>query len=375
VAAPAPILHVVGARPQFVKAAAILAVADPARHALIHTGQHYDANLSDVFFTELGMRPPAHALGIGSGTHGAQTGRMLAAIEAILLAAPAPGVMVVYGDTNSTLAAALAASKLHWPVAHIEAGLRSFDRRMPEEINRIATDHISDLLLCPTHAAVQQLAQEGRAEQALFTGDVMLDLAQRVAPLAKNTAIGRHLQTPGRAAPGALSALPAPAATQGGYALATVHRPANTDDPQRLAQILTALSQLPWPVLLPLHPRTRHAMTRHGLQAPPGLYLAEPAGPLDFAALIAGSALVLTDSGGVQKEAIFAGRRCVTLRDTTEWPETLADGWNVLVDADPEAIIREAQRPQPQSPPPIAPFGAGDAAQRIVRAVEQLLRG
>lgn len=371
-----PTVHVVGARPQFVKAAAVLAATHmEAAPLLIHTGQHYDPELSRVFFDELGLRRPDHALEIGSGAHGAQTGRMLAAIEEILVGLPR-GVMVVYGDTNSTLAGALAAAKLHWPVAHVEAGLRSFDRRMPEEINRLATDAISDRLLCPTHAAMRQLEREGLGDRAVFTGDVMLDVARAVAARAQTeTALGRWLAHPSGPPPGPLAGLSAAEAAPGGYLLATVHRAANTDDPQRLAAIFSALGRLGRPVILPLHPRTRAALTRHGLTPPPAVRCVKPVGYLDFAALLAGAARVLTDSGGVQKEALFAGTPCVTLRDTTEWTETLEGGWNVLVDADPAGIEAAACAPSPTTPAPTEAFGDGRAAARICAAVAALRLG
>lgn len=368
-----PIVHVVGARPQFVKVAAVLAETPPGHQpVLIHTGQHYDPGLSRIFFDELGMRTPDHHLGVGSGPHGAQTGRMLAAIEAVLTTLER-GVMVVYGDTNSTIAAALAASKLHWPVAHVEAGLRSFDRRMPEEINRIATDAISDRLLCPTRGAVAQLTREGMGERAEFTGDVMLDVALDFASRAQTeSAIGRFLQGLDATRPAALAGLSVADARPGGYCLATVHRAANTDDPARLAAIFGALGQLKRPVILPLHPRTRAALTRHGITPPAAVHCVAPAGYLDFAALLSGAARVLTDSGGVQKEALFARTPCITLRDTTEWTETLSGGWNVLVDADPAAIVSAAQRPDPAEPAPVDAYGDGRAAARIHAAIDAL---
>lgn len=352
-----PIVHVVGARPQFVKAAVVLAAAPAGeRHLLLHTGQHYDAQMSQVFFDALGLRAPDHNLEVGSGLHGAQTGAMLAGIEQVLLGYEV-GAVVVYGDTNSTVAGALAAAKLHWPVAHVEAGLRSFDKRMPEEVNRVATDHISDLLLCPTPRAVEQLAREGRPG-AVHTGDVMLDLARRMAPRAAATDIDRWLPT-GTGA--------------GGYALATVHRPANTDDPARLRAILAAFDALPWPVVLPLHPRTARAIEAASLTVPASVHLLEPLGYVEFAALVSSAAVVLTDSGGVQKEAVFAATRCVSLRDTTEWPETLEGGWNQLAGADPGAIVAAATAPAPTIDPPTAAFGDGEAARRTLDAVRALL--
>lgn len=369
------IVHVVGARPQFVKAAAVLAAApDPARTVLIHTGQHYDPALSAVFFEELGIPPPDHHLGVGSGPHGAQTGAMLAAVEEVIRDLP-PGVMVVYGDTNSTIAGALAAAKLHWRVAHVEAGLRSYDRTMPEEINRVVTDHLSDLLLCPTDRAVEQLAREGLTEGVVVTGDVMLDVARRQAARAREeTAIGRFLA--GGAAQGPvpppLDVLPPQAARPEGYALVTIHRAANTDDPRRLGALLDALGRLPLPALFPLHPRTRAAIQRADLEPPPRLHCVDPVGYLEFAALLGGAGMVLTDSGGVQKEAYFAGRRCITLRDRTEWPETLENGWNVLVDADPRAILEAAHRDPPPAPPRVEQFGDGTAGRRIAEVIHGL---
>ncbi len=372
-----PYLHVVGARPQFVKAAVVLAAtADRPRHQLLHTGQHYDAALSQVFFDELEMAPPDHHLEIGSGRHGAQTGAMLAAIEAVVERTQ-PAAMVVYGDTNSTLAGALAAAKLHVPVVHVEAGLRSFDRRMPEEINRVATDHVSDVLLCPTHRAVDQLASEGLAagegaRRVLFTGDVMLDLALQVGrSVQSRTAVGRWLADPQGSPPAPLDALPVDAARPGGFAVATLHRAANTDDPARLGGLLAALGDLPWPVLLPLHPRTRHAMARAGLKPTGRLCLAEPAGYLDFTALLHGCARVFTDSGGVQKEALFAGRPCDPRRHPTVGPAA-GGGGGPVGGGPPPTALRAAAQAAPEGPAPLDAFGDGDAGGAVARAVESL---
>jgi UDP-N-acetylglucosamine 2-epimerase len=368
-----PIVHIVGARPQFVKAAAVLAAAPrPERSVLVHTGQHYDASMSDVFFAELGIPRPHHHLGVGSGSHGAQTGAMLGAIEAVLQATP-PGVVVVYGDTNSTVAGALAAAKLGWRIAHVEAGLRSYDRSMPEEVNRVVADHLSDALLCPTVRAVEQLAREGLTRGVVDLGDVMLDVARQQAVRARDiTAVGRYLTEPAGPAPTPLDALPAGAARPGGYALATIHRAANTDDPARLRALLAALGRLPLPVLFPVHPRTRKAMQQAGIAPADAVRCVDPLGYLDFAALLGGAGLVLTDSGGVQKEAYFAGRRCITLRDRTEWPETLESGWNTLVGDDPAAIVAAAASAPPASSPRIEQFGDGAAAVRIAALVDQL---
>jgi UDP-N-acetylglucosamine 2-epimerase len=361
------LLHVVGARPQFVKLAALLrAAGTPERHRILHTGQHYDAGLSQVFFDELGIAPPDAHLGIGGGTHGAQTGQMLAAIEAVLEAAP-PEKVVVYGDTNSTLAGALAAAKLGIPVVHVEAGLRSFDRGMPEEINRVVTDHVSDLLLCPTEQAAEQLAREGIVRGVHVVGDVMLDIALREAPRVRTTPLGRFLQGETAALPAAFSAAPP---VPDGYAVATIHRAANTDAPEVLRRLVTALGALGMRVYWPVHPRTRRAMARASIAPPASVVLLEPLGYLDFAALLSGARAVLTDSGGVQKEAYFAGKQCFTLRDTTEWRETLGGGWNTLVGADPAALVAAFARPAPSSPVALDLFGGGHAAARCVALIE-----
>ncbi|MCA9538516.1 MAG: UDP-N-acetylglucosamine 2-epimerase (non-hydrolyzing) [Myxococcales bacterium] len=367
-----PVVHIVGARPQFVKAAAVLAVTPPAqRPRLLHTGQHYAPALSDIFFADLALPAPDISLGVGSGPHGAQTGAMLAGIEAAL-APLGQGVAVVYGDTNTTLAGALAAAKLGWRVAHVEAGLRADVRDMPEEINRVVCDHVADALLCPTRRAVLRLGVEGLAARAAFVGDVMLDLARRVAAAAADTPIARRLAGDDIAPEGPLAALPERAARREGFYLATVHRAANTDDPRRLRALFEALGALPHPTLLPLHPRTAAALKKTGIKAPPGVVCVEPLGYLDFAALLAGCRGVLTDSGGVQKEALFAGTPCTTLRAETEWPETLAGGWNQLADADPAAIVAAATRPRPEPRPPVDAFGDGHAAERVVAAVDAL---
>ncbi len=372
--AESPIVHIVGARPQFVKAAVVLAAAPrPERNVLVHTGQHYDASMSAVFFEELAIPAPHHHLGVGSGPHGAQTGAMLAAIEQVLLAS-SPGVVVVYGDTNSTVAGALAASKLGWRVAHVEAGLRSYDRSMPEEINRVVADHLADALLCPTARAVEQLAREGLTRGVTDTGDVMLDVARQQAARARElTPVGRHLAgAPTTPAPAPLDALPPEAARPGAYALATIHRAANTDDPSRLRALVSALGRLPLPVLFPVHPRTRKAMERAGIEPSPSVACVDPVGYLAFAALLEGAGLVLTDSGGVQKEAYFAGRRCITLRDRTEWPETLEGAWNTLVGDDPEALVSAVRSAAPTTAPRIDQFGDGRAAHRTAALVDAL---
>ena len=354
---------VVGARPQFIKAAVVsrAAAATPdVDEVLIHTGQHYDANMSDVFFDELGIPAPTHHLGIGGGGHGEQTGRMLEALERAMLEEQ-PDWVLVYGDTNSTLAGALAAVKLHIPVAHVEAGLRSFNRRMPEEINRVATDHVSDLLFAPTDVAVRNLEQEGQpAERIVRTGDVMLDAALYHGEQARSRST-------------VLETLDVP---ENGFILATVHRAENTDDPARLAWIVDELIAAAdvRPVVLPLHPRTRNALSAAGrleeLRGTPGVRLTDPIGYLDMVRLEQAAAMVVTDSGGVQKEAFFHGAPCVTLRDETEWVELVETRWNRL--APPlvgAGVVRDlAADPQPGDPD-AAPYGDGCAAEVILQTI------
>lgn len=353
------ILTIVGARPQFIKAAPVSRALRP-RHSevLVHTGQHYDANMSDIFFAELGSAEPDINLGIGSGSHGQQTGRMLMAIEEVLLA-QRPDWVLVYGDTNSTLAGALAAVKLDVPVAHVEAGLRSFNRAMPEEHNRVLTDHCADLLFCPTQTAVDLLRAEGVTSGVHLVGDVMVDVLRQHASLARqrSTVLARL------------------GLARQGYLLATVHRPYNTDAPNNLRAIFAAFGEIALrsgrPVVLPLHPRTRGQMAALSLAAPDGVRLIEPVGYLDMLALEQDAALILTDSGGIQKEAYTFGVPCVTLRPETEWVETVQAGWNMVVGADRAAIVQAAtERWWPDgAPPPL--FGDGHAAQRIVALLEQ----
>ncbi len=348
------ILSVAGARPQFIKAAAFSRVVRQAHtEVLVHTGQHYDPNMSDVFFEELELPRPDHHLGVGSGPHGAQTGQMLERLEQVMRA-EAPDAAVIYGDTNSTLAGALAAAKLGLPLAHVEAGLRSFVRDMPEEINRIVADRVSTLLFAPTRTAVDNLAREGITEGVTLTGDIMCDALLRHTELAKQrSSIMRTL-----------------ALEPGGYALATVHRAANTADPARLGDIVDALALLREPVVLPLHPRTAAALAATDIEIEPPVRVIEPVGYLDMIELQRNARVVLTDSGGVQKEAYLLSVPCVTLRDETEWVETLAGGWNVLAGADTERILAAARRPRPDGvPAPV--FGDGHAAERMVEALER----
>ncbi len=358
------VLSVVGTRPQFVKVSPLIRAiavhnASTGRrmeHLLVHTGQHYDENLSAAFFRELEIPEPDFHLGIGSGSHGMQTGRMLEAIERVLLQQELDRV-VVYGDTNSTLAGALAAAKLHLPVAHVEAGLRSFNRAMPEETNRVLADHVSDLLFCPTKTSIENLEREGISRGVYLVGDVMADAVLQYAQIARqhSTAVS-HLGLKPK-----------------GYILATVHRAENTDDPARLRAIVGALEAIAdrnLPIVLPLHPRTRKAMNALGL-APRALRLVEPAPYFDMLLLEAEACLVLTDSGGVQKEAFLLGVPCLTLREETEWVETVEAGWNTLVGADGDRIVAEARRVlrKPPLPPTVSPYGDGHAAERIVEVL------
>lgn len=349
------IATVVGARPQFIKAAPVSRVLR-TRHQeiLIHTGQHYDTNMSDIFFEELHIPRPDYNLGIGSGRHGAQTGAILEQVEEVLIT-ETPDALLVYGDTNSTLAGALAASKLHIPVIHIEAGLRSFNRRMPEEINRVLTDHISGWLFCPTETAVKNLTAEGITEGVCKNGDVMYDAFLYNLELAKRKS--NILRTLGL--------------TPKSYILCTIHRAENTDDPARLTQILKAVSQISLPVVLPLHPRTRKIAHQLGLNSLLAkVKLIEPVGYLDMITLEAHALKLVTDSGGVQKEAYFAGVPCITMRDETEWVETVEVGWNRLTGADEEKILDAVQSfTSPKNHPDI--FGDGHAADQFVTTLEQ----
>jgi len=351
------IVTVIGARPQFVKAATVsraLQAHPVVREVLVHTGQHYDTNMSDVFFAELDMAVPDHFLGVGSGPHGDQTGRILAAVEKVLID-EAPACLLVYGDTNSTLAGALAAAKIHIPVAHVEAGLRSFNRAMPEEINRVLTDHVSSRLYAPTATAVSNLQREGIAgDQVVAVGDVMLDAAMHCAKLAGSRSAILELNHLRR----------------GAYILATIHRAENTDDSEKLAAIFEGLNVIAERehVVIPVHPRTRQALTRAGFSPAPGLALIDPVGYLDMTALEKFARLVVTDSGGVQKEAFFHRVPCVTLRTETEWVELVEAGWNRLVPPVTSAAIAGAVLEVLTQPSPLLwpdHFGDGHAATKI----------
>jgi len=348
------ILSVVGARPQFIKAAPVSRALRQAgmEEILVHTGQHYDVNMSEVFFRELDIPPPYVNLNIGSGSHAQQTAHMLLKLEP-LMAEQAPHAVLVYGDTNSTLAGALVAAKLGLKLAHVEAGLRSFNRTMPEEHNRVLTDHSADLLFCPTQNAVDLLAREGITRGVYMVGDTMFDAVLQFSDLARQRST--ILQNLGL--------------ETGDYLLATVHRPYNTDVPDNLAAIVRALADCGQTVVFPVHPRTRQRLP--AVHAP-NLRLIEPLGYLDMLLLEQNARRILTDSGGVQKEAYFFGVPCLTLRPETEWIETLEGGWNVLVGADYSRILAQLQADAPSgAPPPV--FGDGQASQRIASVLLESL--
>jgi len=356
------LITIVGARPQFIKAAAVsaaIAAVGSVSERLLHTGQHFDDNMSDVFFRELGIPLPTWNLGLGGGTHGAMTGAQLAGIERVLID-ERPDAVLLYGDTNSTLAGALAAAKLHIPVAHVEAGLRSFNRRMPEEINRVLTDHVSHWLFAPTESAVLNLRHEGIAgAQVDQVGDVMYDAALYFSAIAR----ARDQRHPAFA----------DVATRP-FVLATVHRAENTDDPKRLRTIVEALTALSREidVVWPLHPRTRKAFAQIGASAEPSasMHYVEPLGYLDMLEMEHRAAMVVTDSGGVQKETFFFGKPCVTLRDETEWVELVATGWNRLAPPTSAGVLTAAFGAALGTVgQPVRPYGDGDAAPRIARAL------
>jgi len=345
------ILTVIGARPQFIKAATVsrqIALRDDLQEVIVHTGQHYDSNMSDVFFEELDIPKPHYHLGIGGGTHGAMTGRQLEAIEQVLLK-EMPDWVLVYGDTNSTLAGALAAVKLHIPVAHVEAGLRSFNRKMPEEINRILTDHASTLLFTPTNTATRNLASEGIAgEKVQQVGDVMYDAALFYKERARK--------------PDWFDALKIEPGT---FVLCTIHRAENTDDLERMKCILVGLQDSGLPVILPLHPRTKKVLIDAGLNTPQNVYVVDPVGYLEMVWLEVNCKIIATDSGGVQKEAYFHGKPCVTLRDETEWVELVDAGWNVLVGAN-RTLITSGLMSVFSFPEVSVLYGCGQSAASVV---------
>jgi UDP-N-acetylglucosamine 2-epimerase len=368
------LLQIVGARPQFVKVAPLSrAIAEhnsgdgiEVEDCIVHTGQHYDKGMSDIFFQELNIPQVKYNLGVGSASHGEQTAAMLSGIEKIILETN-PGAVVIYGDTNSTIAGALAAVKLHVPVVHIEAGLRSFNRHMPEEINRVAADHISDLLLAPTPTAVENLRREGLADRTIQTGDIMFDAVLYNRDLAiKRAKILKTLNLENER-----------------FSLVTLHRAENTDNPVKLSSILDALNRLAQEnhkLILPLHPRTGAAIGKHlpDWRAVDGLRLIDPLGYLDMLCLLEHADLVLTDSGGLQKEAFFLQKPCLTLRDETEWVETVAAGGNQVVGSNPAAIYRAAKLVFDEGNKleyDHSAFGHGDAAKEILHSILDFIAG
>ncbi len=348
------VVSVVGARPQLIKAAVVSeAIRKHCSEVLVHTGQHYDYEMSDIFFADLELPSVDHHLGIGSGSHGWQTGSMLIALEEVLIM-EAPQWVLVYGDTNSTLAGALAAAKLHIPLAHVEAGLRSYNPAMPEEINRIVADRLSQLLFCPSSASVQNLEKEGITDGVHRVGDVMYDAMLHYLPRTKDR----------------LSPLDRIEVSAGTYALATIHRAKNTDEPERLSAILDCLAVVEKTVVFPVHPRTKEALRSNELAIPENVHLLEPVGYLDMLMLEQGASVILTDSGGVQKEAFWLQVPCVTLRDETEWVETVETGWNEVVGVDPKRVQAAVKRGKPaESPPPV--YGDGKAANRIAELIAE----
>lgn len=354
------ILTVVGARPQLIKAAAVSRILRQSFYEIfVDTGQHYDYTMAGVFYEELDIPKPDHMLGIGSGTHAEQTGRMLIELEKVMMS-HSPDAVLVYGDTNSTLAAALAASKLHIPVVHVEAGLRSFNRRMPEEINRVVTDHLSSLLFSPTVQAVEQLRKEGITNHVYLVGDVMYDAVLYYWSKAEE-----------------LCSLQKFGVEKRSYVLVTIHRAENTDQPERLSAIVRSLTKLDYPIVFPMHPRTKKALNQIGLLDTllhcSHIQVTEPVSYLEMLHLERHALAIVTDSGGVQKEAYFAKVPCFTLRDETEWTETVEVGWNRLVDPlteDLSKIIRSF------SPPPYVDglYGDGQAAKKIVHHLQDWLK-
>lgn len=351
------IITVVGARPQFIKAAPVSkALRREHEEILIHTGQHYDKNMSNIFFQELGIPVPDYNLHIGSGNHGQMTGEMLSKLEDIYLKEK-PDVVLVYGDTNSTLAGALAASKLLIPVVHVEAGLRSFNKAMPEEQNRILTDHISTLLLIPTEDAEKNLKNEGIVSGVYNVGDVMYDAVKLFKERAKEKE----------------AFLAEIGCEKGEYILTTIHRAENTNDINRLTSIIEALNESGKKVVLPLHPRTKKFIESYGLHFNDNIKVIEPIGYLEMLMLESNSAKIVTDSGGVQKEAYFMGKPCITMRDETEWVETVNVGWNIVVGTDKVKILDGINNFNPCSIQPNI-FGDGDASKKISELIKEKIK-
>ena len=351
------ILSIVGARPQFIKLAPLSkAIRKEHQEIILHTGQHFDRNMSDDFFNELGIVQPDVNLNIHSGHHGEQTGRMLAAIENHLLRFK-PDLILIFGDTNSTLAGALVCSKLHIPTIHIEAGLRSFNREMPEEINRIVSDHTSDFLFAPTQTAMQNLEREGLSERAFLTGDIMVDAL--MDNIERADQVSSILETKGLVAEK--------------YYLVTLHRPYNVDDPVKLNKLLTKFSKIGGQVIFPVHPRTRKVMDDHSMVIPENVLLSEPVGYFDFIKLESCSMKIITDSGGIQKEAYLLKKPCITIRPETEWIETVKQGWNVLVDVDSDDFVNTIETFNPSQKQNDL-FGK-NVAQKMFDKIQEIMSG
>ena len=348
------ICSIIGARPQFIKAAPLSgALRKKFRETIIHTGQHYDQRLSAIFFEEMGIPEPDYNLGVGSSSHGKQTALMMVGIEEVLIKEE-PDMVLIYGDTNSTVAGALTAVKLHYPIGHVEAGLRSFNRGMPEEINRILADRISDLLFCPTSTAIENLKNEGITEGSYLTGDVMYDalLHFREQASSRTGILDEYDLTPGT------------------FHLLTVHRAENTDDLRNLRSILSALSRLAERIVFPVHPRTRKVIGENNIRISKNISLIDPVSYLDMICLEQNADKILTDSGGVQKEAYLCGKPCITLRNETEWVETVEDDWNILVGTDPDKIVDAVGNFNPARSRTDV-FGYGRAAEKIAAVIEE----
>jgi len=352
------ILTVIGARPQFIKAAALSRRVYDYKgisEKIIHTGQHYDSNMSSIFFDELDIPKPDYNLNIGGGSHGEMTGRQLEAIEKILLK-EGPDLVLVYGDTNSTLAGALAAAKLHIKVAHIEAGLRSYNRVMPEEINRVLTDHVSDILFAPSKLAEKNLIREGTQKESIYmVGDIMKDTSLFYENFAKEPKFINEIKI-----------------SEDGFVLATIHRAENTDSKINLSNIISGLASSGLTVILPLHPRTQKKITEYNIKLPENIHISDPVGYLEMIWLEKNCLLIATDSGGVQKEAYFHGKKCVTMRSETEWVELVNDGWNVLTDTNVERIS-EAIKDRSKLPESTDIYGNGDTANKILNIISNII--
>ncbi|MEX0621766.1 MAG: UDP-N-acetylglucosamine 2-epimerase (non-hydrolyzing) [Candidatus Woykebacteria bacterium] len=358
------IVSIVGARPQFIKAAPVSKeVRKKFKEVLVHTGQHYDQNMSPIFFEELSIPEPDYNLGVGSGGHGEQTGKMLIEIEKVLIE-EAPDLVLVYGDTNSTAAGALAGAKLHISVAHVEAGLRSFNRAMPEEINRVIADHLSDLLFCPSETAVKNLKKEGVTTGVYNVGDVMYD-----ALLANREVAARKSKILKTMNPDSIGANLKPKT----YLFSTIHRAENTDEKERLEGIFEAFGESKETIVLPAHPRTRKMIKQFKIDIPSNVKLIEPIGYLDSIQLQLNAKKILTDSGGVQKEAYMLKVSCITLRNETEWVETVRDGWNTLVGPDKEKILHAIKNFSPTKKQHNI-FGSGNSASKIAQILEKQVK-